>query len=147
MQTVQDFFSKDHHHLDATFHEFQRLEKGDGDRAKALFRQFDAGLRKHIVWEEEILFPLFEDRTGMKEQGPTAVMRMEHAEIKRFLQEIDTALQAKSARTEELERGLVEVLTAHNQKEENILYPWIDETLDEREREEVFDQMKSLVSE
>ena len=46
----------------------------------SLFSQFDTGVRAHIAWEEEILFPPFEEKTGM---------RMEHQQIKQLLQTIE----------------------------------------------------------
>jgi regulator of cell morphogenesis and NO signaling len=41
------------------------------------FEEFKAGLEQHIVWEEEILFPSFEQKFGLP-GGPTEVMRWEH---------------------------------------------------------------------
>jgi iron-sulfur cluster repair protein YtfE (RIC family) len=35
----------------------------------------------NLIWEENILFPLFEAKAGMRGSGPTAVMRAEHRRI------------------------------------------------------------------
>ena len=51
-------------------------------RGKECFEKFKFGLHRHIAWEEEILFPLFEEKTGMTDGGPTFVMREEHRQIK-----------------------------------------------------------------
>ena len=145
MNKVFDFMAQDHDRLDGIFKEFRGIKVQDLKKAKSFFHDFKIGLQKHIVWEEEILFPIFENKTGMFETGPTAVMRMEHRQIKEFLEKIhDRILKGETKEIDELEKGLIEVLTAHNQKEENILYPWIDDSISETEKEEVFTQMKNL---
>lgn len=123
--------SKDHDRLDGVFSTFQKTGANQLDQAKKLFSQFESGLRRHIVWEEEILFPAFEDQTGMKNTGPTAVMRMEHNEIKKLLDQIGQNLQENEIHTGNAEESLIGVLTSHNGKEEKILYPWIDRSLGE----------------
>ena len=145
MNKVFDFMAQDHDRLDGIFKEFRGIKVQDLKKAKSFFHDFKIGLQKHIVWEEEILFPIFENKTGMFETGPTAVMRMEHRQIKEFLEKIhDRILKGETKEIDELEKGLIEVLTAHNLKEESILYPWIDDSLSETEREAVFTQMKNL---
>ncbi|MEK6923033.1 MAG: hemerythrin domain-containing protein [Nanoarchaeota archaeon] len=143
MKTVLNFMEEDHDRLDNIFKEFKNIKNTDKNRARNLFHEFKIGLQKPIVWEEEILFPLFENKTGMHDTGPTAVMRMEHRKIKDFLERIHHGL-GKNIQTKDLEDGLIEVLTEHNDKEENILYPWIDNSVSEKEKEEVFTKMKNL---
>ncbi len=137
MAAIVDFMSKDHDRLDAIYAKF-RQEK-DTAKARDLFSQFDTGLRAHISWEEEILFPPFEEKTGMRDVGPTAVMRMEHQQIKQFLQaiagKIGTDISAEA-------QGLENVLSAHNHKEENVLYPWLDQMLTAPEAKGLLDRIQ-----
>lgn len=142
-KTILDFMGEDHDRLDGIFKEFSNAENFARDKAKSLFHNFKIGLQRHIVWEEEILFPLFEDKTGTRESGPTAVMRMEHREIKDFLEKIHDNLN-NNALTDDLRDGLISVLTGHNDKEEGILYPWIDDSTSQEEKEEMFVKMKNL---
>lgn len=143
MKTVLNFMGEDHDRLDGIFKEFKNIKTTDKNKARNLFHEFKIGLQKHIVWEEEILFPLFENKTGMRDTGPTAVMRMEHKKIKDFLERIHCSL-SKNVQTNDLEEGLIEVLTEHNNKEEDILYPWIDNSVSEQEKEEAFTKMENL---
>ncbi len=136
MQTVFDFMSKDHDRLDGLFKEFQQAANSKPAEAKKLFSDFSSGLKRHIIWEEEILFPIFEERTGINEGGPTEAMRHEHKQIKGFLEEIQGKLSAGEDSTS-AEQGLLNVLSEHNMKEEHILYPMIDEKLNEEETEAV----------
>ena len=144
MKKIKEFMSDDHDRLEVIFKEFQSTKDKDVNQAKDLFHEFKTGLKQHIVWEEEILFPIFEDRTGMQEQGPTAVMRMEHRKIKEFLEAIHDNIVNADINTDAFERGLIEVLTAHNEKEEKILYPWMDNSLSETETEEAFERMEKV---
>lgn len=145
MSSIAGFMQDDHDRLDKIFREFSRMKNKELKKAKPLFHDFKIGLQRHIVWEEEILFPLFEGRTGMHDAGPTFVMRMEHRQIKGFLEGIhDKIAESEVAGLDELENGLLEVLTAHNEKEENILYPWIDNSLNEEEKGNALFQMKNM---
>ncbi|MBI3074361.1 MAG: hemerythrin domain-containing protein [Deltaproteobacteria bacterium] len=117
-----------HRRLDEVF---VRVQKSAADRefpiARETFRRFSLELRVHIDIEEHDLFPLFEKATGMM-QGPTTVMRMEHQQIHGLLDEI-SALLGRGDDISLAARRLLTVLTAHNQKEENILYPMSDQRI------------------
>lgn len=134
---ISEFMEKDHDRLDGIYQTF-REARSDQTKARSLFNEFMAGLKRHIAWEEEILFPLFENKTGMRDAGPTAVMKTEHREIEKLLQRI---LDAIMEETSPLENSLLDVLSNHNQKEETILYPWMDNFLDEKEKENAFGRM------
>jgi len=144
MSTILKFMADDHDRLDRIFGDFKKIKNSDKAKAKELFRLFKTGLQRHIVWEEEILFPIFEEKTGMRNAGPTAVMRNEHQEIKKFLETIHGGVANAKIDTNDAESGLVAVLTDHNNKEENILYPWIDKSLTAKEREDLFKKMEEL---
>lgn len=84
----------------------------------------------------------------MQDSGPTAVMRMEHRRIKNFLEEIHKKVLAGELEgIATAETGLLEVLRSHNQKEEHVLYPAIDNFVSEQEREEALKTMKGMPSE
>lgn len=138
------FMGDDHDRLDGIFKEFQSLKNKEPGRAGRLFHDFKTGLQRHIVWEEEILFPLFENKTGMSDNGPTAVMRMEHVKIKDFLEKIHDKVMKGGMQSDDLEQGLMLVLSEHNNKEENILYPCIDDSVTEEEKAEAFEKIHSL---
>ncbi len=147
--SIKKFMSEDHDRLDGIFREFQNAKKSDPGRAIKLFSEFKTGLQRHIVWEEEILFPLFEQQNdmgapGAAESGPTAVMRTEHRQIKEFLEKIHDGIAAGGGGTDDFERALLDVLRGHNDKEEGILYPWIDESVSGENREKAFKEMHEL---
>ena len=145
MQLISEFMSEDHANLDRLFEEFEQQRNDDLDRAKLPFDEFMARLQRHIIWEEEFLFPIFEKRTGMIDAGPTAVMRMEHELIKGLLEEINVrVLQGSPEGLDELTVELLEVLGSHNQKEENILYPSLDRMVTDEDREKVLRDLANV---
>jgi len=142
--SISKYFEQDHDRIDELFRQFQQFKKSDFPRAKESFVSFKFGLQRHIVWEEEILFPLFERKTGMTQGGPTSVMREEHRLIKHYLEAIHEKVKALDPQSDQEEQRLLHALTVHNQKEELILYPAIDRTITQEEAQSVFEQMKEL---
>jgi iron-sulfur cluster repair protein YtfE (RIC family) len=144
METIMNFMAKDHDRLDSLFSQFRNFRNNDADKALELFNEFKTGLERHIVWEEEILFPFFEEKTGMY-GGPTEVMRNEHLQIKDFLAQIHNEITTGvSEKIIALENELLEILTNHNQKEEGILYPWIDNSASETDIKELLLKIEKM---
>jgi len=137
-ETIGTYFGKDHDRLDGLFKQFQKYRKVDLTKAKPFFRDFKQGLERHIIWEEELLFPLFEVKTGLKDSGPTACMRFEHAEIQEGLRKIHRKIAQGDPETTIEEVELLAILGQHNEKEETVLYPMLDRALDQGERDRVF---------
>ncbi len=125
--SVTDHMQADHERLDAILEEVRELvATASFADAATRYTAFAAGLRRHIEVEEQILFPLFEKLTGMT-RGPTHVMRLEHGDIQRLLDAAHAALEVGNlAGANDTLGALVEMLGAHNQKEERVLYPMID---------------------
>lgn len=143
-QTVTAFYEKDHDRLDELFKTFQASKRSDFIKAKEVFKEFKVGLQRHIVWEEELLFPMWEEKTGMIEDGPTPVMRFEHEQIKQLLEAIHRKVEEQNLDTDQDEQTLSNLLSSHNRKEERALYPAIDNVISPDERARVFSDMKTI---
>jgi regulator of cell morphogenesis and NO signaling len=117
--TVHQYFTDDHRRLDDLIRTFQAEKRKDFARAKQAFREFLRGLQRHIVWEEEILFPSFEERSGMGSGGPTDVMRAEHRLITAALDELHEHVRRVDPECDAETERLVDLLSVHNRKEEN----------------------------
>ncbi len=104
--------------------------EGETRAAARLHLQFVSGLHRHIRFEESVLFPEFERVSGTApDRGPTAAMRVEHAEIQALLEEVGLAA-ASGVRPAEMTRAdLKALLHQHDLKEENVLYPMLDRAL------------------
>jgi hemerythrin superfamily protein len=143
-KTITTSFEEDHNRLDELFSTFQRLKRSDFPKAKEAFRAFKIGLQRHIVWEEDLLFPLWEEKTGMSEGGPTFVMRNEHRQIGQLLEAIHDKVVQQNPDSDQEEQFLLSVLGSHNMKEERVLYPSIDNVTSGEEREKVFRDMETI---
>jgi iron-sulfur cluster repair protein YtfE (RIC family) len=146
-QGVLTFYSHDHDELDGFLKVFQSLKRSDFARAKLFFRQFKFGLQRHILWEEEIIFPVFESKIGMKDNGPTTVMRQEHVLIKEALEALHLKVRASDPDSDAEEKILIDILTSHDDKEEKVLYPAIDKLTTAEEKQKLFQQMKEVPEE
>jgi uncharacterized protein (DUF2249 family)/hemerythrin-like domain-containing protein len=142
---ISEALAWDHDRLDALeVRAFERHGAGDAEGARAAWAEFAVGLRRHIRFEEEIVFPAFEERTGVPPgQGPTAVMRAEHREIEGLLEDVERALAGMGAPLPFRDR-LHEVLGEHNLKEEQVLYPLTDESLGPDERDALVARIQTM---
>lgn len=146
-KTVSAFYERDHDRLDELFKTFQKFKRSDFAKAKEAFKEFKVGLQRHIVWEEDLLFPLWEEKTGMSEGGPTFVMRKEHRQIGQQLEAIHDKVAEQNPDSDQEEAALLNMLGSHNMKEERVLYPAIDQVTSPEERETVFQNMKDIPEE
>ncbi len=146
MQSVLDFFSTDHRGCDSLWAKAEGALDKKADGAKASFEAFDSAMRRHFAMEEEILFPAIEAQTGMVNQGPTAVMRMEHEQMRGVLDQMAQAAEAGDFQAV-LDQGdtLLMLIQQHNIKEEGVLYPMADQVLGET-WEGLANQLKSFES-
>ncbi|TAN60013.1 DUF2249 domain-containing protein [bacterium] len=145
-RTVTDYFETDHRRLDAIFARFKAFaNEQKWNAAAGAFSEFSLGLKRHIKAEEEILFPAFEQKTGMIDSGPTFVMKMEHKDIKELLDKILSAARSSDEATAtSASNGLLNLLGDHNMKEEHILYPESDSFLDDSERAQVIKKTQAI---
>lgn len=141
---IAAFYEEDHDRLDELFKIFQTSKRSDFTKAKEAFKEFKVGLQRHIVWEEELLFPMWEEKTGMIEDGPTPMMRHEHSQIKQLLGAIHQKIEGQNLDTDQDEQALLTLLSAHNRKEERALYPAIDNVIAAEERATVFSNMNTI---
>ena len=146
-KTITEFFEQDHDRLDELFKTFQQSKRSDFPRAKEAFKEFKFGLQRHIVWEEDLLFPIWEQKTGMSDSGPTPIMRNEHRQIGQQLEAIHQKVADQNPDTDQEEQALLDILGSHNRKEERALYPAIDQVAGAEEREIIFRNMKNIPEE
>lgn len=143
---VSLFFTADHARLDMLFEQYRQKRAENPKPAGRYFTAFAEGLKRHIDWEERLLFPVFEQQTGHRDTGPTAVMRYEHQLIVDVLDGLDKALKDNGGDLDEMERRLAELLEAHNQKEEHMLYPMIDQLLSGEMAADIFTEIERALS-
>ena len=113
--------------------QFSHLEKAvpTADNLGEVLAQtalLDAALESHANLEEELLFVHLEPHLGTQD-GPLAVMRAEHDEIKGGLSQLPQLQNLDEAQN--LLLHIIAVAREHFAKEERILYQMAEQTLGE----------------
>lgn len=96
-------------------------------RTQRAFAEFKRQIEKHIASEEQVFFPRFETNNGLIEEGPTAVMRVEHRQIRRLLTEIGEKLRKGDLTTDAEQVVLLDFLLVHQQHERAVVYSTMNE--------------------
>lgn len=122
--------TKDHKDCDELFTLAEKLAAGnDWPALEKTFEDFIGCMETHLGMEEEVLFPAFENATGMT-QGPTMIMRMEHEQMRELFGQMQETLDNKNSDNflGQAETLLI-LMQQHNAKEEQMLYPMMDDAL------------------
>ena len=127
---------------------FARAEKlvadGDFDAAKEEFLNFADETLLHFKQEEDELFPQFEEATGSSE-GPTAVMKYEHEQVRGLLGKMAVAIENKDSDAYlSLAESLMILIQQHNMKEEQMLYAMCDRVFDANKKDEIISKMQEV---
>ncbi|MBF0471743.1 MAG: hemerythrin domain-containing protein [Gammaproteobacteria bacterium] len=120
----------DHQRCDHLFSQMENDANADDSCAlNASSQLFFETIEHHFGIEEEILFPLFEERSGLS-GGPTVVMCHEHRQMKQLFSQMRRQLEVKAlADFLATSDTLLILMGQHNAKEEQILYKMMDSTL------------------
>ncbi len=132
VRTIADLLSADHQRLRETWSAGRyAVAECNLNEVHRAFSEFSLGLNSHMQMEEQILFPAIEERTGMRDAGPTAAMRTEHARFRKILARLTKALEWESC--EAITRMLQsepttpeDLFNSHDLREERVLYPMAD---------------------
>lgn len=131
MESITAWMQQDHVLIDGILERATAAAQA-GDLA-ALEREatlFLQRLERHIDMEENLLFPAFEERTGMTAAGPSVQMRAEHEQMQAIFLQMRAAVAAKDAAGyRQASQALQEILVPHNLKEEQMMYPMLDEAM------------------
>ena len=134
-QDIYGFMSRDHSRLDYIFQEFRKSK--NAAEAEQLFLEFRAGIERHIKWEEDILFPLAKKKMG--DDSPMIdELIVQHNRIKDDLKGLAVSLKARDTA---IENDLAQLLAAHDKMEEEDMYPWIDDYIDDKAKKEALSRM------
>lgn len=143
--SVADALTREHREIDAGIEAFVASagtdeKNGDLSAWAAPLLAAMTALRRHIYLEEEFVFPPIRDGGLVM---PIMVMLREHGELWRAMDELSQLLETAAddpSRHEELVRrcsAMLDLLEAHNSKEEPIIYPHADADLPAEARAEL----------
>ena len=125
------YFTQSHRGCDDSWAEVEAAaDAGDNEAVRDRWQSFQRAFRRHLAMEETLLFPAVEAATGMRDAGPTHVMRAEHEQMRAVLDQMAAAME-RGDREELLDQGdtLHILIQQHNVKEEGVLYPLAERVL------------------
>jgi len=105
----------------------------------------------HHAKEEQVLFPLLEEKGFSKVHGPVAVMLHEHVEGREFVKGISQRIDVYKAgnvsalpEIYQYMQGYVDLLRDHISKENNVLFKLADKALSSDEQLELLNKFGSI---
>jgi len=144
MTSIKDFLTQDHRRCDEIFATMEEKANTSLSSAKELTNEFINDMEHHFQMEEKVMFLEFETKTGMT-QGPTAMMRHEHEQMRNLMAQMREALDADNKdKYLGLTETLMILLQQHNMKEEQMLYPMVQQHLS-ADSDRIIDMMQSIV--
>jgi len=143
MSSIKEFMSQDHRECDEIFAQMEEAIASKSSESFSKFELFEDSLTNHFKMEEMVLFPMFEQKTGMS-QGPTQVMVMEHEQMRELLSKMQTAVEANdNDKFFGLSETLMILMQQHNMKEEQMLYTMIEQHLGD-DSEHIISRMRTV---
>ena len=123
METISSFLTKDHRACDEEFANMENAVNSENwEEANTKLTKFNEDLLHHFNMEEKVMFPAFENKTGMT-QGPTAMMRMEHDQMRGLLEDLKTDIrETNKNHFFGVSESLMMLKQQHNMKEENHVF-------------------------
>ncbi len=145
MSSIKEFMTQDHRDCDEIFAQMEEAVANNQDEALKKFEEFSDALTNHFKMEEMVLFPEFEQKTGMT-QGPTRVMVMEHEQMRELLSKMSKAIESKDNDSFfGLSETLMILMQQHNMKEEQMLYTMAQQHLS-ADAEHIISRMRIITS-
>ena len=128
MNSISNFMVNNHRECDNLFAVAEEsVGGGKWQKGQTEFDAFRNEMERHLTMEEEVLFPAFEAKTGMV-GGPTLVMRNEHQQMRKLIDEMGHKIAAKDGDGYlGASETLMILMQQHNMKEEQMLYGMMDQ--------------------
>ncbi|MDD2652812.1 MAG: hemerythrin domain-containing protein [Sulfurimonas sp.] len=146
MSTIKGFLTEDHGRCDELFAKMEDEAAKSIENAKEAYEEFAKATERHFQMEERVMFLEFEQKTGMT-QGPTAIMRHEHAQMRNLLAEMGKAMESKDKdKFFGNSETLMILMQQHNMKEEQMLYTMAQQHLS-ADADRIVDMMQSMIVE
>lgn len=146
MSTIKEYLSADHKRCDELFASMEDAVASSIDSSKEAFELFAGETERHFQMEERVMFLEFENKTGMT-QGPTAMMRMEHTQMRNLINDMGKAIDdGNKDKFFSNSETLMILMQQHNMKEEQMLYTMAQQHLS-ADSDRIVDMMQSMVVE
>jgi iron-sulfur cluster repair protein YtfE (RIC family) len=141
LETVTGCLHSDHERLERLLREAgDAVEGGDVAAIERQCLELGIQLRNHMKFEDRFLFPIVERLCGVA--APTCVLRREHLDIEDRLVGLSCAIYLSDLAAIRAEFAeLVSTLASHHGREERVVYPLVDRSLDDTARSRLVDDI------
>lgn len=94
------------------------------DSVRATYKVLTSLIHGHMDWEETFIFVCYEERTGLKQEGPTVLLRREHQTILARMRQLDEMISSDCTPAELLVdvQAFCAFIVAHDEREERVIY-------------------------
>ncbi|MDT8339636.1 MAG: hemerythrin domain-containing protein [Sulfurimonas sp.] len=146
MSSIKEYLAADHGRCDELFAVMEDAAANSIESAKESYDVFAYGTQRHFQMEERVMFLEFEQKTGMT-QGPTAMMRHEHTQMRGLISDMGKAIEDRDKeKFFGSSETLMILMQQHNMKEEQMLYTMAQQHLS-AESDRIVDMMRSMIVE
>lgn len=122
---TRDLLAEHHTRLEQACQDLLSDTYADDPRALcARWRQFEATVEEHMIAEESIILPLYEQSAPDEANQ----IRAEHVRLRALLRRLDVEVDLHEVRVATV-RELIDILHNHARREEVLLYPWAERKL------------------
>jgi hemerythrin-like domain-containing protein len=144
MSSIKEYLSADHSRCDELFAAMEDAVAKSIEVAREAYDEFAKETERHFQMEERVMFLEFEQKTGMT-QGPTAMMRHEHVQMRNLVADMAKAIDAKDKdKFFGSSETLMILMQQHNMKEEQMLYTMAQQHLS-AESDRIVEMMRSMI--
>ncbi len=146
MSSIKEYLTGDHRRCDELFAIMEDKAATSIEDAKEAVGEFIKETERHFQLEERIMFPKFEQKTGMV-QGPTAVMRHEHSQMRALMKQMQESIEVNNKdRFFGTCETMMILMQQHNMKEEQMLYTIAQQHLS-AQSQLIVEMMESMIAE
>lgn len=146
MSTIKEYLTADHGRCDELFANMEDAVSKSIQDAQEAYEEFAKETERHFQMEERVMFLEFEQKTGMT-QGPTAIMRHEHVQMRNLIADMGKAIEAKDKdKFFGISETVMILMQQHNMKEEQMLYTMAQQHLS-AESDRIVAMMQSMIVE
>jgi len=141
--SVDDVFGEDHQLLGALLERLRPAIVAGSPEAPQILETFAQGLKAHMNWEEELLFPAVSARATPAQKRSIESLEIDHERLRDTLSSLHSSLSAQDFGTAAtLADWLETLLKGHNYDEEHGAYVEADRHLGVEERRAMIDRFR-----
>lgn len=140
-RTVSEYLCWDHRRMEELLTDAMGLARhGDWEGARTRTHEYAVGLRRHADIEDITLFPAYLEATN--DLQPIELMLSEHHDVRFGIDALERAVRARDLDSaEDALARLLEVTEQHHAKEEELLFPGMDDALDPDQRTKLVERL------